>query len=189
MYPKSPGPTFSHGPSLVSKARHTQPSRLARGPAPFPSRGGILRHRPACLLKRFRSQGSQTICAFRWPPQAPPHCAAVQATQRPARHRWRRCQATPAPPPPNPGQQRARLGGFMGGCLAGGPPHPPESTTKNHAATAAEWFTPPLNPAHAPPSPPISRRRHPTAIAAAEKLSQKNKKGWDQTSSQPSPDG
>ena len=98
MYPKSPGPTFSHGPSLVSKARHTQPSRLARGPAPFPSRGGILRHRPACLLKRFRSQGSQTICAFRWPPQAPPHCAAVQATQRPARHRWRRCQATPAPP-------------------------------------------------------------------------------------------
>ncbi|HNB51715.1 MAG TPA: hypothetical protein PK530_07220, partial [Anaerolineales bacterium] len=76
-----------------------------------------------------------------------------------------------------------------GGCLAGGPPHPPESTTKNHAATAAEWFTPPLNPAHAPPSPPISRRRHPTAIAAAEKLSQKNKKGWDQTSSQPSPDG
>ena len=35
----------------------------------------------------------------------------------------------PAPPPPNPGQLRAGFGGFMGGCLAGCPPHPPGTPT------------------------------------------------------------
>jgi hypothetical protein len=135
MYSRPPGPTYSHGPSLVSKARQTSPSRLARGPAPFTSRGGIHRHRPACLLKRFRSQGSQTICALWWPPQAPPHCAAVQATQRPARHRWRRCQATPPPLPPNPAKFGPGSGGLWGAAWLVAPHtprKPPPQTQKSN---------------------------------------------------------
>ena len=130
MYPRSPGPTFSHGPSLVSKARRTPPSRLARGPAPFTSRGGTHLHRPACPLKRFRSQGSQNFRALRWPPQAPPHCAAVQANLRPARHRWRRCQATPPPLPPIPANSGPGSGGLWGAAWLVAPHTPREPPPK-----------------------------------------------------------
>jgi len=130
MYSRSPGPTFSHGPSLVSKARHTSPSRPARGPAPFTSRGGKHRHRPACFSLRASFLGVTKLPCF----------AVASASAAPLRRRAGHTPArpaplaalpgNPAPPPPNPGQHRAGLGGFMGGCLAGGPPHPPENTTK-----------------------------------------------------------
>lgn len=57
--------------------------------------------------------------AMRWPPRAPPHCAAGRAKRRLARHRWRRCPSTPAPLPPE-----QPTGGIRGAAGLWCPPHP-----------------------------------------------------------------
>jgi hypothetical protein len=76
----------------------------------------------------------------------------------------------PPPLPPRPATNTVAVrGGIMGGCLAGGPPHPRKGTTENPATTAAGRFTAlftiptnPSSPIHNPAatSKSLSRRRN-----------------------------
>lgn len=130
---RTPAPNLqsTRGPSLVSKARHTSPSRLARGPAPPPT-AAVANTATAPPVHRSepRFLGSQKTRAQRWPPQAPPHCAAVQARLRPARHRWRRSRQTAPPPPTASHKPRGCPRGDYGGLPGRWPPTPPgESKT------------------------------------------------------------
>ena len=113
---------------------------------------------------------SQKTRAQRWPPQAPPHCAAAQATSRPARHRWRRSRQTAPPPPTASHKPRGGPRGDYGGLPGRWPPTPPEGHHRKprghrRGAVYCSFYN-----AHIPPSPPIFRRRHPTTLAAAKTL-------------------
>jgi len=184
-FERTPAPNLqsTRGPSLVSKARHTSPSRLARGPAPPPTAAvANTATAPPVYRSEPRFLGSQKPRAQRWPPQAPPHCAAVQATLRPARHRWRRSRQTAPPPPTASHKPRGCPRGDYGGLPGRWPPTPPEGhhrKLRGHrcGAVYCSFYN-----AHIPPSPPIIRRRHPTTVAAAKIPSKKY--GWDSTAPQ-----
>ena len=102
------------------------PPGTSRGGNPGQLRPNTAAAPPVVLSGESVQAFSSNPRARRWPPQAPPHCAAWHAQRRRARHRWRRCPANAAPPPKPSG-----LGGTYGPLPGFGAPRHPGRIRRN----------------------------------------------------------